>query len=433
MMDRNLMRSVMKTTIIYFALIAVVAWFTYLQVYIIPVDTGFLSLTLDTSNLFMPFMSLLILNYASSLVKSLLIGDLVEPLRKFLRGVGYTSFVWLISASDLAPDFLGQFGFTFFACSALFLLQSQGSPLLRKYNRPIIGIILTAAVILGVTFLLSQASAAGNDLIESYGIIERYIAQGEQGAMVATFLSEFFGRLNFIILLSGGGATIMALLGIARTQDDPYVSYVGGVMGENPGRKFIYLFLFFSYLFVFRGLALDFVQLNPQIMTVAEWAVVCLVSYMSYKGIRKYVEDSLTSPDLHGEWSIHVQEVERTTDVRLDNLSNLIQRFVSEGKREVLVVHLVDLLRKYDVSVRDTSEVISEMINFRERELGPATMVWRRKMIEDWNLGERRDVMDLTMGKMREVGLKMSYIRNVESASTEDEPKIEQEVTQNES
>lgn len=433
MMERNLMRSVMKTTIIYFALIAVVAWFTYLQVLIIPIETGFLSLTLDTSNLFMPFMSLLILNYASSLVKSLLIGDLVEPLRKFLRGLGYTSFIWLISAGDLAPDFLGQFGFTFFACSALFLLQSQGSPLLRKYNRPIIGIIVTAAVILGVSFLLSQASATGNDLLGRYGVIERYFAQGEQGAMVATFLSEFFGRLNFIILLSGGCATIMALLGIARTQEDPYVSYVGGVLGENLGRKYIYLFLFFSYLFVFRGIALDFVQLNPQIMTVAEWAVVCLVSYMSYKGIRKYVEDSLTSPDLHGEWSIHVQEVERTTDVRLDKLSNLIQSFVSEGKRAVLVVHLVDLLRKYDVSVRDTSEVISDMINFRERELGPATMVWRRKMIEDWNLGERREVMDLIMGKMREVGLKMSYKRNVESASTEDEPKIEQEVTSNES
>ena len=433
MMERSLIRSVMKTTIIYFAMIAAVVWFTYLQVVIIPIETGFISLNLDTSSLFMPFMSLLLLNYASSLVKSLLIGDLVEPLRKFLRGVGFTSFIWLISASDLAPDVLGQFGFTFFACSALFLLQSQGSPMLRKYNRPIIGMILTAAVILGVTFLLSQASAVGNEIIESHGIIEQYFAQGEQGAMVATFLSEFFERLNFIVLLSGGGVTIMALLGIARTQDDPYVSYVGGVLGENLGRKYIYLFLFFSYLFVFRGLALDFMQLNPQIMTVAEWAVVCLVSYMSYKGIRKYVEDSLTSPDLHGEWSIHVQEVERTTDVRLDKLSDLVQDFVSEGKREVLLVHLVDLLRRYNISKRDTADVFSDMINFRDRELGPITMVWRRKLIEDWNLRERREVMDVIMGKMREVGLKMSYRRNVESASTEDESSIEQEVTQNES
>ena len=431
MMERSLMRSVMKTTIIYFAMIAVVVWFTYLQVVIIPIDTDFISLNLDTSDLFMPFMSLLLLNYASSLVNDLLIGDLVEPLRKFLRGIGFTSFIWLISASDVAPDILGQFGFTFFACSALFFLQSQGSPLLRKYNRPIIGMILTAAVILGVTFLLSQASAAGNEILENYGIIEQYFAQGEQGAMVVTFLSEFFGRLNFIILLSGGGATIMALLGIARTHDDPYVSYVGGVLGENLGRKYIYLFLFFSYLFVFRGLALDFMQLNPQIMTVVEWAVVCLVSYISYKGIRRYVEDSLTAPDLHGEWSIHVQEVERTTDVRLDELSDLVQDFVSEGKREVLPVHLVDLLRRYNISIRDTANVFSDMINFRDRELGPVTMVWRRKLIEDWNLRERREVMDVIMGNMREVGLKMSYRRNVESASTEDESSIEQEVTQN--
>ena len=414
----------MKTTIIYFALIAVVVWFTYLQPLIAPIDVGFVSLELDTSNLFAPFMALLVLNYAAGLIRVLLIGDLVEPLSGVLRGAGLTSFIWLISASALAPWYLGQFGFTFFACSTLMQVRSHASPLLRKYNMPVLGIAVNAAVILGVTLLLSQAASAGNDLLESYGLIEAYVSGAGQGELLATFLTEFFARLNFIILLSGGISTAFAVMGVASTHSDPYVSYIGGTVGESLGRKYIYLFLFFSYLFVFRGLALDYVGLDPQVMTVAEWAVVCLVSYVGYRGIRRYVGESLTAPDEHGRWSVHVQEVERTTNVRLDNLSRLIREFTSEGRKEALVVHLVDLMRRYRVSVKDSSYVVSDLINFREHEPGLIAMVWRRKMLQQWNLNERREVVNTVMKKMNEVGMNMSYERDVETASVEDAPEI---------
>jgi len=432
-MERNMMRSVLKTTIIYFGLIAVVVYFTYLQALVVPIDTDTFYVDLDLSNFFMPLTSLLLLNYASSLVRAVLMGDLVGPLSRLLQGTGFTSFAWLLSISDLAPDFAGELGFIFFACSVLVMIQSNVVPLLRKHNRPIVEIVVKAVVILGVTWLLSQASVIGNDLLVSYGAFERAFGGGEQGALTATILSEFFGRLDFIVLLSGAITTVLALAGMARSHDDPYISYMSGVVGSKLGRKYLYLFLFFSYLFVFRGLALDLVGINPQIMTVAEWAVVCLVSYMSYRGTRKYVTDSLTAADRHGEWGIHYQEVERTTDARLDDLTRILDRFTETGDKDMLIVYMVDLLRSYGISKRVTADVLSGLIRFRDRERGVISFAWRKSLIEAMNREERKEAVDAVMEKMRGVGMKMSYRTRVETETVEEEPKIEQEVITDES
>jgi len=433
MMERNMMRSVLKTTIIYFGLIAVVVYFTYLQALVVPIDTDTFYVDLDLSNFFMPLTSLLLLNYASNLVRTVLIGDLVGPLSRLLQGTGFTSFVWLLSISDLAPDFAGELGFIFFACSVLVMIQSNVVPLLRKHNRPIVEIVVKAVVILGVTWLLSQASVVGNDLLVSYGALEGAFGEGEQGALTATIFFEFFGRLDFIVLLSGAITAVLALAGLARSHEDPYISYVSGAVGSKLGRKYLYLFLFFSYLFVFRGLALELVGINPQIMTVAEWAVVCLVSYLSYRGTRKYVAESLTTADRHGEWGIHYQEVERTTDTRLDDLTRILERFTETGDKDMLIVFMVDLLRSYGISKRVTANVLSGLIRFRDRDQGVIFFAWRKSMIEAMNREERKEAVDAVMEKMRGVGMNMSYRTRIETETVEEKPNIEQEVITDES
>jgi len=404
-------KALLRTTAFYALLVSVILYLQYFQNITIPFNIENIIYQFDPTFLLLPLLALIVCNYASKVAKSVIIGKLSEPLSAGFNWLGVSASFWLLSRDPIFSSILQPFGSYVLMITAVMILRSIIAEIMRDRNQ-IIGESITQALsILVLGLICSRFWLQIQLLMEEYHIftVDTLVGQEPWRVLIALFYSELADVLGDAVLLGSILIATLSLTKIFINHSNPYLDFIGKNMSTRLGNKFLSTLVFLLYLFFIRSFLLNHTGLNPQLVTLGEWIVVCLISYVIYRRTRTFVSESMTITEKIGFWKRHIQEIEHTSDMKLDNLSMLIENFLYKGDKNELIVQLVDIFRRFNVSVSSINYSISELLDHRELEVGLTTFSWQKRILERLNVDRRLEALDAVMKKLQEVSLQMSY------------------------
>lgn len=438
-METEKVRSLIKTTAFYAVVIGGLLYLQYYQRITIPVPfedatIGRKTIDVDPTFLFLPLLSLLTCNYASKVIKAVIVGKLGNPLSSGANRLGMSSFVWLLTLDPSFPPYLQPLGDFILLAAVVSVAKSLASTILVDRNQVVGETVTTSAAIILMGVLMSRLLQQINTLIEEYGVfsLDALAGRTQKEVLLGLFYGGLAGVLDRAILLSAFLVAGLSLTGVLRHHPNPYLDYVERRLSSGLVGKFMIALSLLIYVFFLREFALVHWGIEPQLVTLSEWCVICIASYITYRKTRKFVSESMTATQEAGYWTRHIQEIEHRSDFRLDNLASLVEVFMGSGERDKLIVYMVDVFRRFNVPVSGISGSVSELINHREIEMGLTTFSWQRRLLERMNLERRREALGAVMDKLQQLSLQMSY-RRVQSTPDPFMSKLkEQEALKNE-
>ena len=403
-------REIIKATIIYAIAFSFVIWFTKYQVVTVPYEPLYdLGVDFNLSHLFEPMLVFLGLRYSASIVDETIGGKAREPFTRILRVLSTTLFITLLALSPITPWYFSEFGIILLLAATVGVLHSEGSKLLKEYNKPFINIVITTVVIIGMGFLLNHL---GNTILavkQGLGIVNYFPEDVEGGVLTNSLINGFLTALPNLLFFSAIGTSILCLIGLARLSGNLYISFFGRTLSESLKGKYVDVFIVLTYVLIVRGILIQIGGINPQYIVVAEWGFICILAYAVYGRTKGYVRDTLTYPELSGPISRHVQEIEKITDKKFEVLSEYIEIFLHKGEKEQLIVYLVELLRDYRINQNEVGLLISKLVRFKDREPGFVTPTWRKRLVEEHNMDRRKEVVMDLLYRLQERFIGLNY------------------------
>jgi len=410
-MDKEITKAIAQLTAIYITLLVILIWFLHFQVIFIPIPFKGDKFYLDPSFLFLPLLSLSSIQFASKIINKILTGKFEDILTSKLKSISYVFFIWLLTFDKKILMYVGPLGFFLLRPVSFLILivalidftYSIINNILQKNNQPIAEIISTSLYILGSGITTGQVWLNINQVLHEYEIFApnlSYYYSAPNARVFISLIGDISAVLNKILLFSASITSVFKLFGIFRYHQNPYISYLSGY-SSNLIKKFLLSFILFTYILFLRGYLTMFVEDNSYIIIIFEWVVVCLISYVMYNKMKHYISDSLLSSDVFGRWEIHLQEIAQKTNVKFDNLLALIEKFIQNGEKDVLLVFLVDYLRRYNLPIFTVSSLLTDLINYRDQGLGTITFRWQNIMQNEQNLEKRREVLHRVLENIR--------------------------------
>jgi hypothetical protein len=400
-----------RTSAFYAILVCALLYLQYFQNITIPLTFENETYLFDPTFLLIPLLALIVFNYASKVVKNVVIGKLGSPISTGLNWLGLSACFWLFSLDPNFPSTLQPLSNYIIIITTVMILRSITTEILNDRNQ-IIGESITHALsILILGFLASRLWLQIHLLMEEYHIftVDTLMGREPWEILFALFYSGLAEVLDEAILMGLIFISALSVTKMFRHHSNPYLDFIGKNVSTSLGNKFLGTLVFLLYLLFIRSFMLNQTGINPQLVTLGEWIVVCLISYVIYRRTRTFVSESMTVDEKIGFWTRHIQEIEHTSDLKLDNLSKLIESFLYTGDKNELIVYLVDVFRRFNVSVSRINHSISELLDHREIEVGLTTFNWQRRMLERLNIERRLQALDAVMKKLQETSLQMSY------------------------
>lgn len=410
-METKNLRALIKTSALYTILIGVILYLQFFQNITIPLTIQNETYLFDPTFLLIPLLALIVCNFASKIVNNVIIGKLREPLRTSFNWLGISAFFWLITQDQNFPSDLQPLGNYVILITTVIILRSIITEILIDRNQIIGGSIIYALSILLLGIIGSRLWLQIHLLMEEYHIftIDTLIGREPWEVLIVLFYSGLAEVLDDAILMSSIFISALSVTKIFRHHSNPYLDFVGKRLNTSLGNKFLGTLVFLLYLLFFRSFLLNHTRINPQLVTMGEWVVICLVSYVIYRRTRTFVSESMTVTEKIGFWTRHIQEIEHTSDLKLDKLLKLIENFLYNGDKNELIVYLVDTFRRFNVSVSRINYSISELLDHIELEVGLTTFIWQRRMLERLNIERRMEALDAVIKKLHETSIQMTF------------------------
>jgi hypothetical protein len=433
-LETEKVRSLIKTTAFYAVVIGGLLYLQYYQRITIPITLEGATIDVDPTFLLLPLLSLLTCNYASRVIKAVMVGKLRGPLSSGANRLGVASFVWLLTLDPAFPPYFQPVGGFILFVVVVSVARSVASTILIERNQVVGEAVTTGVAIALMGVLTSRFWQQVSVLLEEYRVfsLDALVGRSQEEVLLGLFYKGLAGVLGESILISASLVAVLALAGVFRHHPNPYLDFVGRRMGTGLAGKFLAALSLLVYVLFLREYLLVQSGVNPQLVTLAEWGVICVASYITYRRTRNFVSEAMTTSGGAAYWTRHIQEIEHKSDVRLDNLAGLVEGFIRSGERDELIVYMVDVFRRFNVPVAGISGSVSELINHREIEIGLTTFSWQRRMLERMNLERRREALDAVMEKLQELALQMSYRARAAAEPDQGQAPEEQEALQNE-
>ena len=134
---------------------------------------------------------------------------------------------------------------------------------------------------------------------------------------------------------------------------------------------------------------------------VWEWALICGAFYLGYRNLKDYAEKSLVQHDITGTWSKHMQQVDISTDPKLEHLSILVEQFVDFGQRDELITHLTLLLYESDMPTSQITQIISLVTNYQDTKPPRIGFPWQIENNRKFNQQKRKQVVNTVLASIR--------------------------------
>jgi len=398
--DRKLLEELAKASAIYLVLIAATIWFLNLQPVSFNLDTSFGQIRVNFSPLFQPILAILICFYASKVSSLLIRGRVVEPLTRMIKYLGFGLAIILVDRQRLIPVDLSTLGYLVLLLVLVIGPHAVAKVLLKERGKEIYIYIIDAAALLAIGYALGWVWTPVNERIISIGIFNAY-NQDPLLALISNLFTLFFGNLATVIQLSFTITAALALLGLWRFNPNSYLSLAAGRLSSGLPNKFLIVFIAANYFMSLRGLLINSNIVNTQLITVAEWGILCISVAYIYINARKYIDNNLVSSNIVGNWGNHIQKVSQVDDREMKRVSGMIDAYINKGEKSQLVIYLADLFRGFGLSSSNIGSLLSPMISHRDANFDRSMLSWRYKLATQQEVHERRIIMDKLLAEVK--------------------------------
>ena len=365
-------RDFVKTSIIYLVLIITVYW-TLQEPRVFSFQVDYRNTTeIDFSVFCWPIISLLLGLYLGRAVEYVFTGRWVRPLKLCLRYAGVISLIYLSLSSPQAPASLR---FT----STIFLTGTGAMTLL---------------------LLIENTVAQEHRLIKYIVKASRYLVFGATGWLLVSRIPEIaINGLADAFLLTGVLTAAVAFTGYLEDWSIAYLSAIGERLGSRMRLSFTLVSFLSLYATVFRQYLIRGLAQSAGFVYLMEWSGVSLLVFIVYRRLRIQLKQGTS--DIKGNWTTHIQEIETRSDTELTRWSQLVDDYIMDGEKNLLILFLADLLRRNGVSLEQTQVILSQLMNWREHDqnIGLAHReAQRQRLLQD----QRGAVLDQVIVRIQE-------------------------------
>jgi len=380
--EKNL-RRVVSASLGYLLALTLVAWFLVLNQGTVSLRPLGLAGSLELAAFGLPLLALIGLRYLAYLTGELVSGEVSKPLEEGLRTWSLSASLYLLALEGVLPTWSKPLLAFYLYASILSTLERVLSTILTEVN-PLFDPLLTSVYILMVGYLGSKT------WITVYPLLEASASQSPYLAVIQPFIQSGLAEpVNKVIVASTALASVTALLGLGADNPNPTLDALGSqVQGRLPQITLLY-FAATYYIFFIRHYLFETSFLDPRLITVGEWLMVCAATYMGYHWVRGYAEERLLALDLPGDWGRHLQKVSWVGDPHMEKLAGLLRGFVDHGHKDELVTHLAILLHQSGLRESQITQILGLLINYRDQPTPRIGFAWQVENTRRRNLQRR--------------------------------------------
>lgn len=214
---------------------------------------------------------------------------------------------------------------------------------------------------------------------------------------------QFSTAVGMVLLVGFLTTAIASLADYGRKSTNRFVADICEWATESRFKMFLLGALLYSYLALIRPLIADSFSYTP----IIEWAIVCLVAWRVYRGVKKAIGERYSAPLKLSTWEKHTQEVGEREDTELVYLSTIQKEFVEKGQRSSLIVNLVVMLYENGWDMDRIGHALVRLINHEDQKVPWYAFIWDENRIKHRNEEERKKVLsEIISNVMQQSGSK---------------------------
>lgn len=325
----------------------------------------------------LPLMGLLSIITVEEIIKTLFSGSFVPPLSDCLVRLALGVFAFFLLRNLNSPEALSA-AMPVFLIFALFSGYRVISYFLKEDYPP---------SVISKSFAFVASGIILKHLFSSL-IPEARTNLSSSSSLSSTKILLIFFRevLPMGIVIGGAAISLYAL----KKSDNDYFSVIGSwveahVMGIGffGGVTWVYIFSAREQLIASFG----------QELLVAEWGIVGLFAFATYIMMRGSVK-GMAEREQFRSWEKHAQKIGSSGDPDQARVAEMIEEFIEEGKKERIITYLIRLSERRGYRQRFISNMMGELINYREEELPPLVLSWEAERIKEKNREKRKEVLE---------------------------------------
>jgi hypothetical protein len=386
-MSKNSTGRVLRSTAIYGVIVAILGWMIFFNDYTIGDFSSFLpylpetlaSMSLDV--ILIPILVAVLVFYTASLVGIVFEGDFARVLVGTLYAAGFACFFGLILILQPGSENLNRAGYLIFAAFCVLLVYNTLSNLSRLKDMPYLKAMAISATIYIEGQILMRLI---NPLIDSSGV---------------NMAPELIQGLNEFINLGVSIAAVFTLFAVFATSGNPYLNALGGIASNYLFSVSLSLIGALYYGFFMGGLSTylpGITQLSPYV----EWTGICIIAALIFTVMRRGMQGSILAKEKMGEWKKHLQQVTTYKGDHFVGFTDILNDFVSRGKRDMLLVKLTLFLHENRVNDDEISGILSDLINYEDEKKSTISVKGQSTDIDDKNKERRFNILQNTIAKI---------------------------------
>ena len=389
-MSRNSNGGVVRSTIIYVLMGGLLGWLIYFNEFtlgdlgnFLPMSEQMASTSLDL--LLVPLLVAITVFYLASLVGAFFEGAFAEVIVGTLYAVAFAAFFSLFLILNPAEK-IKQAGYLLSGAFGVVLVYNIVATLARMKKRPGLKAVAISATIY----------AEGQIAIRLISLLIASSGAGEPSGMIQA-VGQF-------INLGVSIAAVFTLFAVFKDSENAYLSSFGGLASNYLVSVSISLISGLYYGFFLGGLA----ELAPgisQLTPYVEWTGICIFAALMFTVMRRGMQRSIMVRNRLGDWRKHLQQITTYKGDRFVGFTELIEEFVTHGKKERLLVKLTLFLDENHVSDEEISELLEELIKYRDEEKPDISRRGRALVIDNRNMENRLSLLQRTISRMVPTGI----------------------------
>jgi hypothetical protein len=296
--------------------------------------------------------------------------------------VGIIGLFMILQPISQPSNFAGYLVFGGFSAFFLYNLLSAISDI---RGQPYIKVVSGAAL----TFILGQIAVQ---------IINLYMTQPGVPIPDNVLLIRDMVNWGFI------AASVITLVGIFRDSRNPYLAQVGGIASNT---FFIIATSLIGTLY-FNFLSGRLAEVSPiiqQLSPYVEWTGIVILGALIFTIMRRGMSESIIAPTEIAQWAKHIQDHSSTKGISLQDFTEIITKFVENGKKEMLLVKLFIFLDENKASEQNMTIVLRELVNSEDQKAPSLAKSGTAEKIEEKNKERRIKLLERTLEKINSLGL----------------------------
>ena len=115
-----------------------------------------------------------------------------------------------------------------------------------------------------------------------------------------------------------------------------------------------------------------------------------------------------------------MQQVNKHTDPQLDHLSDLVERFILQGEKNELIIHLTLLLKNSGLEAYKITTTLTPLVGYRDMEPPKIGLPWQVDTVAKLNNQRRRKIVNTVLGSIQ-----LKPYTGERETETEEEPALE--------